>query len=104
MNERDGGIKTALGLQPNIADLLLVVDGEVWGIEIKHVDTEHITKHISGQCRWLMSVPKRGFFCDSLEDFKSIVLTGKGGVDPRTVLKNLEEISTSSVSWDKIRS
>jgi len=103
MNERDGGIKTALGLQPNISDLLLVNGGELWGIEMKHAGTDHVTSHISGQAKWLLSVPKRGFFCDDFEDFKSIINTGTGGISPQLVLNNLKGITTQSVSWEKIR-
>lgn len=103
LNERDGGIKTALGLQPNISDLHLANSGELWGIEMKHVGTQHVTAHILGQAKWLLSVPKRGFFCDSFEEFQKIITTGQGGIDPRIVIERLKSVKTLSCAWNSVR-
>jgi len=97
---RDGALKVALGLVAGVSDLLYIQDGIITGIEMKHPETRHNTQHLRSQCLWLISFPKIGFFCDSVEMFLQIIEAGTGGIDPARVLENLKDVKTSSVSWE----
>jgi len=72
----------------------------MWGIELKYPGTRHNTQHLRDQASWLISFPKIGFFCDSVDMFWQIIETGNGGIDPTRVLENLKDVKTSSVSWE----
>ena len=41
-----------------------------------------------------------GFFIDSLEMFKDVLLNGGEGISPNKVLENLKNIKTKTVLWD----
>jgi len=97
---RDGALKVALGLVADISDLLYFPNREMWGIELKFPGTRHNTQHLRDQASWLLSFPKIGFFCDSVEMFWQIIETGKGGISPVRILENLKDVKTSSVSWE----
>ena len=99
----DGGVKVGLGLVRGVSDLLYVKDGFLIGIEMKEPDTSHSVQHLREQADWLISVPFKGFFCDSIEMFWRIIETGTGGIDPRRVLENLKDVKSGSTSWEKAK-
>lgn len=95
---QEGARKKTLGLVAGVSDLLYF-DHEVTGIEVKHPFTNHKVDHVRRQANWLLSVPNRGFFCDSVEMFWEII-ERRGGIDPRKVLSYLETIKDKSFTWD----
>lgn len=97
-----GAQKLSLGLVKNVSDLLYVKDGYLIGIELKAPLSSHNRLHLVGQSDWLIKVPNVGWFCDSLEMFFSII-DGENGIDPRVVRENCLKLTTTTVSWDKIK-
>ena len=86
VNVIQGTIWVALGLVKNISDLIYIDDDKlIIGIEIKAPGTRHNSKHVIGQCHWLMNIPKRGYFCTSVEMFFKIIDGGEG-ILPQSVL------------------
>lgn len=69
------------------------------GIEVKAIGTTHTVKHLTEQAEFLLSLPKKGFFVDSLKQFQNIILTGGGGISPDAVLRYIEG-RKSSIKWD----
>ena len=87
INPAQGSNRLALGLVRGVSDLLFVNEvGQLTGIELKAPNTKHSTKHIIEQCNWLINVPKRGYFCTSVEMFWDI-FNGMDGISPKLILE-----------------
>ncbi len=97
-----GAQKLSLGLVRGVSDLLYVEDGELIGMELKVPNSSHSRSHLIEQSRWLLTVPKHGFFCDSIEIFWNII-EGGSGIDPEVVLENCLEKKTGSVKWEEVK-
>lgn len=98
---RDVNTKHSLGLTPYVSDLLYF---ESWGrgligIEIKFPGETHEVRRVVGQAKWLLSVPSKGWFCDSFEMFQGIVRGGEG-IDPQKVLDHCLSVKTKTIVWD----
>ena len=98
-SQGQGGVMLSLGLVSGVSDLLFVQDGFLTGIEMKCPETSHNTEHLIKQAKWLLKVPKRGYFCDSLDMFKEIIAGGEG-IDPKSVLEYCEKVKTKSITWN----
>ena len=89
-----GSHLTSLGLVKGVSDLLYVTEnGELIGIELKYPGKRHNAEHIKEQAYWLATIPKRGYFCTSMNMFFDIINGGEG-IDPRLVLRNMGEAKT----------
>lgn len=96
---QDGAIKCSLGLVKSVSDLFYFrADGRSIGIEIKAVGEYHNIEHLKAQAEWLLNIPYKGYFCDNLETFWSIINGGEG-INPSEILRRLEGIKTDSVKW-----
>lgn len=98
--------KKSLGLVASLSDMMYVTQGtkrEFWGIELKTPGSRHSVSHVISQAKWLLSVPNRGFFCDSFEMFKDIVENNGQGIDPAIVLKNCQELKTKTALWESMK-
>lgn len=96
---QDGAIKNSLGLVKSVSDLFYFTAlGHVIGIEIKAIGEYHDVEHLRAQAKWLLNIPYKGFFCDSLEVFWRIINGGEG-ISPAEVLSRLDGVKTSSVKW-----
>lgn len=98
-SQGQGGVMLSLGLVSGVSDLLFVQDGFLIGIEMKYPETSHNTEHLIKQAKWLLKVPKRGYFCDSLDMFKEIIAGGEG-IDPKSVLEYCKKVKTKSITWN----
>ena len=99
-SKQDGGIKNSLGLVKSVSDLFYIHrDGYVTGIEIKAIGEYHDRLHLIAQAKWLSSVPKVGYFCDSLEMFWRII-NGGSGISPQSVLKYCLKSDKSKIKWN----
>lgn len=98
-SQGQGGVMLSLGLVSGVSDLLFVQDGFLIGIEMKCPETSHNTEHLIKQAKWLLKVPKRGCFCDSLDMFKEIIAGGEG-IDPKSVLEYCKKVKTKSITWN----
>ena len=94
--------KLSLGLVKGCSDLLYINKGELTGIEVKATGTSHDRIHIIEQCRWLLKVPKLGYFCDSIEMFWEII-NGGNGIDPIQVMLNCEKLKTVKIKWEEAK-
>jgi len=99
-NKAQGGVMLSMGLMKDVSDLLLFEHGYITGIEIKADGTYHNVEHLIGQANWMLKFCESGFFADSLEMFKDVLLNGGKGVSPNLVLQNLKNIKTKTVLWD----
>lgn len=97
-----GMINNSLGLAKNASDLFWVKDGELTGIELKSAGSRHNRIHLIGQSKWLLTVPKVGWFCDTEEMFFSII-SGGAGISPARVLENCLKLKTATVSWEEAK-
>jgi len=98
-----GGVMLSMGLMKDVSDLLYFATGEkryVVGFEIKAENTWHDVKHLIGQANWMLNFCEDGFFVDSLEMFKDVLLNGVEGISPNRVLKNLKDVKTKTISWN----
>ena len=98
-----GGVMLSMGLMKDVSDLLYFARGEhryVVGFEIKSEGTYHDVDHLRGQANWMLNFCEDGFFIDSLEMFKDVLLNGGEGISPNKVLENLKNIKTKTVLWD----
>lgn len=96
---QDGAIKNSLGLVKSVSDLFYFTAlGYVIGIEVKAIGEYHDVEHLRAQAKWLLNIPYKGFFCDSLEVFWRIINGGEG-ISPAEVLSRLDGVKTSSVKW-----
>lgn len=93
-----GGVMLSLGLIAGVADLLLCDNGVLVGIEVKAPNSSHNIEHLIRQAKWLLKVPKRGYFCDSLDVFVDI-LEGRDGIDPQIVLDHCLACKKKSLTW-----
>jgi hypothetical protein len=101
-NGTEGAIMTALGLVRGLSDLMYVDNGELVGIECKAPISSHLCSHILEQCNWLLTVPKRGYFCDSVEMFWSII-NGGVGICPKKVIENIKNSKSKSLMWAELK-
>ena len=88
----------SLGLIAGVSDLLLCDNGVLVGIEVKAPNSIHNIEHLIRQAKWLLKVPKRGYFCDSLDVFVDI-LEGREGIDPQIVLDHCLACKKKSLTW-----
>jgi hypothetical protein len=94
--------KLSLGMAKSASDLVWCDEqGRMWGLEVKEIGMNHSVSHLRAQVEWLLTVPYRGFFIDSLESFHSVITTGEGGVRPEYVRAYLRTIKTGSIAWDR---
>ena len=101
-NPVEGALKLSLGLVRGVSDLLYFPQKGVFvAIEMKAKGTSHNVRHLVEQAYWLLSVPTKGWFCDTEEMFFDIV-GGGAGIDPAIILERLLKIKTKTVSWDEI--
>lgn len=98
-SQREGAVMTSLGLIRGLSDLMYVSNGELIGIECKAPESSHLCAHILEQCNWLLTVPKRGYFCDSIDMFWDII-SGGAGISPKKVIENLKNVKSKTVLWD----
>lgn len=92
--------KLSSGMLKGISDLMyMTVDKELIAVELKFPGTRHDCTHLREQAEFLKNIPHKGFFCDSLDQFKNIILTGGGGISPESVLRYIEG-RKSSIKWD----
>lgn len=100
-SKQDGGIKNSLGLVKSVSDLFYVTkDGYFIGIELKAIGEYHNKQHLIDQANWLSSVPKVGYFCDSIDTFWRIINGGEG-INPQLVINYCATKNTESVKWCK---
>ena len=108
-NVMETSFKKSLGLVASLSDLMYLAppfgarEKEFWGIELKSEGSRHEVSHIIAQARWLLSVPHRGFFCDSLEMFQGIIENRSRGIDPAFILKNCLSIKKKTAYWEFIK-
>lgn len=109
-NAMQANFKKSLGLVASLSDLMYIApsiegvrDKEFWGIELKTKGSRHEVAHIISQAKWLLSVPHRGFFCDSYEMFQDIIENKSQGIDPALILKNCLLIKKKTASWEFIK-
>lgn len=98
--------KKSLGLVAFLSDIMYVTEGadrEFWGIELKTPGSRHSVSHVMSQAKWLLSIPNKGFFCDSFEMFQDIIHKKSHGIDPALVLKNCRNIKTKTASWETMK-
>lgn len=95
----EGTQKKALGLVRGVSDFIYVnSEGRMIGIELKEKGTRHDTNHLREQAEWLLSVPFKGWFCDSLQMFQDII-SGKDGIRPEDVLSWMGG-KQGSIKWE----
>lgn len=95
--------KLSLGLVKGASDLFYITEaGEMVGIEVKSPGSSHNRQHLVSQAEWLLKVPRRGYFCDSVEMFWNII-EGGSGIDPEVVLENCLGKKSSTVRWDEVK-
>lgn len=98
---RDVNTKFSLGLTPYVPDLLYF---EPWGrglvgIEMKFPGEVHEVSRLIGQAKWMLEVSSVGYFCDSLEMFKTIIEGGRG-ILPLQVLDYCNKLTSKSLTWN----
>jgi len=99
-----GGVMLSMGLVKGISDMLYVdSNGFLHGYECKSLGTYHDVSHLKHQAEWLLSIPKTGYFVDSLDMFKDIMTNGGKGISPNRVLKNLKDVKTKTISWNEAK-
>lgn len=90
LNAIQGSNRLSLGLIKGVSDLLYVTDkGELIGIEVKCSHSRHKASHVIEQANWLLKVPKKGYFCTSVEMLMDIVNGGEG-ISPQYILDNIK--------------
>lgn len=99
----DGAIKRSLGLVAGVSDFIFCDNGDTVGIELKYPDSSHKVDHIIQQAQWLLKVPKRGYFCDSLEMAEDIIINKGKGIDPKRVLEYAKSLKTKTMIWQKFQ-
>lgn len=93
------GKKLSMGMSIGCPDLLHYDNHILTGIELKFKGTRHNRMHLIKQAKWLMSIPDKGYFVDSVEMFMS-VMEGGVGILPEEVLRRCEKSNKSSILWD----
>lgn len=103
-NKIEGATKLSLGLVKGCSDLLYIPEDnqKVVGIEVKAPGSRHKVLHLKEQCHWLLKVPYKGYFCDTIEMFWDIIEGGRG-IDPDKVFDYLLTVKTESVAWNDIK-
>ena len=90
INAIQGSNRLALGLIRGVSDLLYVNSkGELIGIEVKCLNSKHKSSHVIEQCHWLLEVPKKGYFCTSVNMLMDIINGGEG-ISPQKVLDSIK--------------
>ena len=89
---------TSKGVVRGVSDLNWCPDGRLIGIELKHPDKYHDTKHLVEQAEWLRDVPDKGWFCNSLEMFERI-LNGGEGISPTDVINRCRGRRSLRFDW-----
>lgn len=100
---RDVATKISMGLLPGVSDLLLKDSRGLIGIEMKYPGEQHPVHHLITQARWIIDTCDGGGFCDSFEQFKSIVQGKAAWYDPKNVLSYLLTLRVKSITWDSAR-
>lgn len=96
-----GSQMLSLGLIRGTSDLIYIDDDRhIIGIEIKEKGSRHNVKHVLEQANWLNNWCYRGYFCDSIECFWSIINDSKG-IDPKYIIEYLNNIKTKTFTWPK---
>lgn len=88
----------SLGLVQGVADLILLNDGVMTGIEMKAPNTRHDIYHILEQCRFLINNCYAGWFCISVPMFWDIVNKTGRGIDPEDVFDECRELLEKKLS------
>lgn len=103
-NKIEGATKLSLGLVKGCSDLLYIPADTCMliGIEVKAPGSRHKVQHLKEQCHWLIKVPYKGYFCDTIEMFWDIIGGGRG-IDPNRVFDYLLTVKTESVAWDDVK-
>ena len=97
---RDVNTKLSMGMRAGVSDLCLKDERGFGGIEIKAHGESHDVKHVIRQAQWIINVCDFGGFCDSLEQFQSVVQGTGECYDPKRVLAYLNTLKTKSFTWD----
>lgn len=101
---RDVNTKRTMGLLEGVSDLLYFCP--IYGltaIEMKFEGKSHETKRLISQAEWILEVPKRGGFCDSLEMFQQIIRGKSQGIDPQAVINYCKQQKTKTITWKNER-
>ena len=102
---RDVTHKLSMGLTPGVCDLLYVgLDGRLFGFELKQRDSHHLRTHLIQQAEWMLTVlPRRAWFCDSLDGFKEGIFGNISYLlEPRDVLDYCRTKKTKYIQWNEI--
>jgi hypothetical protein len=88
------GIWVARGLVEGVSDLLYIDDDHrIIGIEVKHTEKYHSSDTVKRQAEWIFNCAYRGGFCVSVDMFWQIINNQSNGIEPKKVLKYLENNS-----------
>lgn len=93
VNENVGAYAKTIGVVSGVSDLIHCPNGDMVAIEVKHPEETHNRDHILNQANWLLSVPKKGYFCASIDGFWSIINGGEG-ICPLRVIEYLKTHKT----------
>lgn len=92
--------KRPLGLVRGLSDLMFCDEqGRLVGIELKYPNTYHNAQHLLEQAWWLQNIPYKGYFCDSLEMAKEILLGTGEGIDPQKIIDYINNTNKKSILW-----
>lgn len=99
-NIQQAQFKRALGLERGLADLMMCdSQGRLIGMELKYPDTRHSSAHLLEQAHWLLTIPYKGYFVDSLDMAKGILLGTGEGIDPHKIIEYIRTTNKKSVLW-----
>lgn len=98
-NKFQAGQKKALGMVRALPDLMMVVDGCLIGIELKLPGTRHDVQHLREQAEWLLTYPRKGWFCDSLEMAQKLISCRGLAIDPLKVMNVVNKCGTKTIQW-----
>lgn len=98
-NKYQAGQKRAMGMIRALPDLMFVKQGKLIGIELKVPGKRHDSTHLKEQAEWLLKYPHIGWFCDSVDMAKDIIMNQGIGIDPIRVLDYLKKSNTKTISW-----